>query len=116
VTPRPTNLFDRRARALVPATLRVALTADEILAVKAVWGPWRAAAIERLVKSGLAEANVPEHYEWDWTWKLGKLRLPGVSRSRYRVRGPDARADDADDRRLPRPKQAAAFKMKEEQQ
>ena len=46
---RPTQLFDRRTGQVVPAVLHVGLSAEQILAVEAVWGPERDAAVGRKV-------------------------------------------------------------------
>lgn len=75
MTTRMTTLFDRLSRAPVPAQLRFGLTAEEILAVEAVWGPWRTAAVERLVQSGFPEDAMPQHWHWDWAHKVPKLGL-----------------------------------------
>lgn len=75
MTTRLTTLFDRRSRTPVPATLRFGLGAEEILAVEAVWGPWRTSAVERLVESGFPEEAMPQHWHWDWAHKVPKLGL-----------------------------------------
>lgn len=61
----------------MPATFRWDLTAEQILAVEAVWGPWRTAAVERLVASNFPAEQMPEHWHWDWHVKVAKLRKPG---------------------------------------
>jgi len=69
----PTTLFDRRSNQSVPATLRFGLTAAEVLAVEAAGGPWRRAAVERLVLAGFPEDQMPQHWHWDWGQKVPKL-------------------------------------------
>jgi hypothetical protein len=73
----PTTLFDRRSTQTVPATLRFGLTAAEILAVEAVWGLWRRAAVERLVAAGFPQDEMPQHWHWDWGSKVPRLDLLG---------------------------------------
>src|SRR5258708_6295100 len=71
----PTTLFDRRSAQAVPATVRFGLTAVEVLAVEAVWGPWRRAAVERLVAANFPEDQLPQHGHWDWEQKVPRLHL-----------------------------------------
>lgn len=71
----PTTLFDRHAGHDVPALLRFDLAADEVLAVEAVWGPVRRAAVERLVGTGFPAEQMPQHWHWDWRSKVPKLSL-----------------------------------------
>jgi hypothetical protein len=76
MTSLPTTLFDRRSGQIIPATIRFGLTATEILAVETVWGPWRRAAVERLVTDGFPEDQMPQHWHWDWGEKVPQLDMP----------------------------------------
>lgn len=58
-------LTDSATRRAVAATLQLSMTAGEILAVEAIWGPLRA---------GLQA----QHSHWDWNSKAGYLVDPAV--------------------------------------
>jgi hypothetical protein len=73
----PTTLFDRQENHDIQAELRFDLTADEIFAVEAAWGPIRSEAVERLVRMGFPSEQMPQHWHWDWRWKVPKLALRG---------------------------------------
>lgn len=75
MNPIATTLFDRHQNTDVAATVRLGLTDAEVLAVEAVWGPVRRAAVQRLVQGGYPLHQMPQHWHWDWGRKVPKLAL-----------------------------------------
>jgi hypothetical protein len=73
----PTKLFDRQLKQDVSAAIRFDLTADAVLGIEAVWGPWRQVAIARLSAANFPEEQMPQHWHWNWAQKVPKFTLAG---------------------------------------
>ncbi|SIO58445.1 hypothetical protein SAMN05444166_5681 [Singulisphaera sp. GP187] len=69
------ELVDHRTGELVNASLRHALTVDDLFAAEAHWGPIRLQAIRRLFGEGLPPEKIPQHYHWNWGRKQEHLRF-----------------------------------------
>lgn len=69
------QIVERRSGQLVEAVLHESLSVERILQAEAAWGPVRVAALQRLLADGCPEEQLPEHSHWDWSRKIGRLRV-----------------------------------------
>jgi hypothetical protein len=68
------GLYDFLKKEVVDALLHIGLTEEQIRAAQGDWEPIRKREIERLHREGgIALANLPKHWGWDWTRKISRL-------------------------------------------
>jgi GNAT superfamily N-acetyltransferase len=71
----PIEIVDCGTRQPVAAILHDELGALDLLDAEIVWMPERLKAVARMLRGGIAEANLPQHRHWNWWEKAHELKL-----------------------------------------
>ncbi len=71
----PVEIFHCETAQYVEATLHVSVAPSVLVDTERKWGPFRLAAMDRLVASGYPQEHWPLHWHWDWGQKSARLNL-----------------------------------------
>jgi hypothetical protein len=75
VSATPVQILDQQTHALVDATLETELAPAQLIAIEAVWGPARLAAVQQRIASGSPAGQFPQHWHWNWADKAANLQF-----------------------------------------
>ncbi len=68
------EIIECESRKSVGAWVHDELGALDLLDAEIVWMPERLKAIARMLRAGVAEANLPQHRHWNWWNKAPELK------------------------------------------
>jgi hypothetical protein len=71
----PVEIVECQSRRPIAAWLHDELGALDLLDAEIVWMPQRLKAVARMLRAGVAEADLPQHRHWNWWDKAYELKM-----------------------------------------
>jgi hypothetical protein len=85
--PQKIGIYDVATSTIVDAEFYRGVGAPDFLEAESLWGPYRTAAMKRLLGANTPPANLPQHSHWSWANKIGLLNLLAYTAFGIKVAG-----------------------------